>query len=107
MIGIAPSMMDDMMLSDFSIYHTSDATLGHISVSIEIYRSSWSCMIISTYEMYTEMMTCLFSYHDLLVEPLLGHSVRLTFFIFRYYHAYSSGRCLLICGFDSTMDLDD
>ena len=57
-------------------------------------------------EMYTETMTCLLSYHDLLVEPLLGHSVRLTFFIFRYYHAYSSGKRLLICGFDSTMDLD-
>ena len=107
MTVIAHLMMDDLMLSDFSIYHASNAILVHISLLVEIYRSSWSCMIISTYEMYTEMMTCLFSYHDLLVEPLLGHSVRLTFFIFRYYHAYSSGRCLLICGFDSTMDLDD
>ena len=34
MIGIAHLMMDDLMLSDFFIYHTSDAILGHISVSL-------------------------------------------------------------------------
>ena len=33
-------MMDDSMLSDFSIYYTSNVMLGHISISIEIYRSS-------------------------------------------------------------------
>ena len=59
------------------IYHTFDAILGHISLSIDIYRSSWSCMIISTYKIYTETMTCLLSYHDPLVEPLLGHTVKL------------------------------
>ena len=40
----------------FSIYHTSDAILGHISLSVEIYRSSWSCMIISTYEIHIKLM---------------------------------------------------
>ena len=37
MTGIAHSMMDDPMLSDFFIYHTSDVILGHISLSVEIY----------------------------------------------------------------------
>ena len=59
----------------FFIYHTSDVILGHIFLSIKIYRSSWSCMIISTYEIHTEIMTCLLSYHDPLVETLLGHLV--------------------------------
>ena len=41
----------------FSTYHTSDAILGHIFVSIEIYISSWSCMLIPTYEIHIETMT--------------------------------------------------
>ena len=36
-------------------YHTSDAILGHISISIEIYGSSWSCMLILICETYAEM----------------------------------------------------
>ena len=60
----------------FSIYHTYDVVLGHIFILVEIYRSSWSCMIISTYE----MKHCLLSYHDFLVEPFLGHSIRPTLF---------------------------
>ena len=51
-------------------YHISDAILWHIFVSIEICRSSWSCMLISTNEIRTKMMTYLLSYHDPLVEPL-------------------------------------
>ena len=107
MIEIAHLMTDNPTLSDFLIYHTSDAILRHISISVEIYRSSWSCMIISTYEIHTEMMTCLLSYHDPLVEPLLGHSVRPTLLIFRCPRASSFERCLLICEFDSIVDLDD
>ena len=80
MIGITYLMMDDLMLSDFSIYHTFDAILGHIFLSVEIYRFSWSCRIISTYEIHIETMTCLLSYHDPLVEPLLGHSIKPTLF---------------------------
>ena len=64
----------------FSIYHTYDVVLGHIFILVEIYRSSWSCMIISTYEIHTEMKHCLLSYHDSLVEPFLGHSIRPTLF---------------------------
>ena len=71
-------IIDDLRLSNFLTYHTSDAILGHIFVSIEIYRSSWSCMLISTYEVHTKMMTYLLSYHDLPGEPLLSHSIRLT-----------------------------
>ena len=80
MTGIAYLMTDDLRLSDFPIYHTSDVILGHISLSVEIYRSSWSCMIISTYEICTETMTYLLSYHDSSVESLLDHSVGLTLF---------------------------
>ena len=57
MIGIAHLMMDDPMLSDFSIYHTSDATLGHISVLVEICIPQLICMIIPIYEIHIETMT--------------------------------------------------
>ena len=64
----------------FSTYSTSDSTLGHISVSIKIYRSSWSHMIIPTYEIHAQMMTYLLSYHDPPLEPLWSHPVRPLFF---------------------------
>ena len=66
----------------FLIYHTFDVILGHISLLVEIYKSSWSCMIISTYKIHIETMTYLLSYHDPLVEPLLGHSIRHTLFLY-------------------------
>ena len=80
MTGIAHLMMDDPMLSDFSIYHTFDVILGHISVLVELFRSPLICMIIPTYEVHIKTITCLLSYHDLPMEPLLSHSVRLTLF---------------------------
>ena len=49
-------MIDDPMLSNFSIYHTFDAILGHIFLSVEIYRSSWICMPTLTYELHVELM---------------------------------------------------
>ena len=107
MTGIAHLMMDDPMLSDFSIYHTFDVILGHISVLVELFRSPLICMIIPTYEIHAEMMTCLLSYHDPIVEPFLGHSVKPTLLMFRCPHASSFERRLLICGFDSSRDLDD
>ena len=64
----------------FSTYSTSDSILGHIFVSIEIYRSSWSYMIIPTCGMHTETRTCSLFYHGSLVEPLLSHPIRLVFF---------------------------
>ena len=73
-------MMDDPMLSDFLIYHTFDAILGHILVLIEIYRSLWSCILIPIYEIHAETMTCLLFYHDSPVESFLDHSIRLTLF---------------------------
>ena len=68
------------MSFDFPTYHTSDAILGHIFVLVEICRFPLICMIISTYEIHTDTMTYLLSYHDPLMEPLLGHSVRPTLF---------------------------
>ena len=68
-------MIDDLVLSDLMIYHTFDVILGHISVSVESYRSSWSYMITPAYGMHTETRTCLLFYHDPPVEPFLSHSV--------------------------------
>ena len=62
----------------FLTYHIFDAILGHISLPVEIYRSSWSRMIMPTYEIHVEMMIYLLSYHDLPVEPFFDHSVRPT-----------------------------
>ena len=56
MIEIAHLMMDDPMLFGFSVYHTSDAILGHISLSVEICRLSWSHMILTTHEMHVELL---------------------------------------------------
>ena len=72
-------MMDDLM-SNFLIYHTSGLILGYIPLSIEICRSSWSCMLIPTYEIHAETTTFLLSYHDPVVGLLLSHSVRPTLF---------------------------
>ena len=49
-------MMDDLRLSDFLIYHTSNVILGHISSLVKIYRSSRICKIISIYDMHVELM---------------------------------------------------
>ena len=56
MIGITPLMMDDSMLSDFSIYYTSDVIPEHISLLVKVYRSSWICMITPIYKMHVELM---------------------------------------------------
>ena len=64
-------------------------------------------MLIPSYEIHAETMTCLLFYHDPLVEHLLGHSIRPTPLIFRCLHASSFERCLLIHGFDSVVDMDD
>ncbi|KAL6336195.1 hypothetical protein AAG906_011077 [Vitis piasezkii] len=73
--GITHSMIDDLRSSDFMIYHIFDAILGHSSVSVESYRSSWSCMFVPTYEIHTEAMTYMLSCHDPPMESLLGHSL--------------------------------
>ena len=51
-------VIDDLVPSDFSTYHTSDAILGHILVLVEICRSPLICMIIHIYEIHVELMTC-------------------------------------------------
>ena len=57
MTGIAHLMMDDPMLSNFSIYHTSDTILGHISILVEICKPQLICMIIPIYKIHIETMT--------------------------------------------------
>ena len=46
MTRITPLVMDDLVLSNFLTYHTSDVILGHIFVLVEICRSPLICMII-------------------------------------------------------------
>ena len=77
MTRITHLVMDDLVPSNFSMYHTSDAILGHISVLVEICRSSLICMIISTCEIHTETMTCFLFYDDSLMESFLSHLVKL------------------------------
>ena len=55
MTRIAHLMMDDPM-SDFSIYHTFDAILGHISLLVGIFRSSRGHMILITHKMHVKLM---------------------------------------------------
>ena len=50
------------------------------SVSDEIYGPSWSCMVIITYWMHTETLTCSLPYHNTSVEPLQIHLARPSFF---------------------------
>ena len=50
----------------------------------------------------------LLSYHDPLVESLLGHSVKLTFFLYLDNIMFLLlGYAPLIFGFDSVVDMDD
>ena len=97
----------DVVRFFFSIYNTSDSILGHIFVSIEIYKSSWSCMLVPTYEIHTETMTCLLSYYDLPWKPFLSHLVRPT--LFRRLDVIMLlllGDASLICWSDLASDMD-
>ena len=49
-------MIDDFMSSDLWPAIRSMPILGHISFSIEIYGSSWSCTLIPTYEIHFDTM---------------------------------------------------
>ena len=48
--------VDDWVPSIFSTYHTSDAILGHILVSVEICRYSLLYMIIPIFEIHVKLM---------------------------------------------------
>ena len=58
MTRITHLVMNDLVSFDLSTYHTSDSILGHISLSVEIYRSPLICMIIPNYEIHTRLMIC-------------------------------------------------
>ena len=89
MIRITHFIMDDLRLSNFQIYHTFDAILRHISLSIEICRSSWSHMILITREMHVELTV----YCYLIMNPQwsLFWAIQLGsyFSTFRYHHTSS------------------
>ena len=67
-------------VTQFPTYHISDAISEHISISVDSYRSSRSCMIIPTYGMLTETMAGSLPCHDPSMEPLWSHPTRPTFF---------------------------
>ena len=58
MTRITHLVMDDLVLSDFPTYHTSNVILGHIFVLVEICRSPLICMTIPIYEIHIELMIC-------------------------------------------------
>ena len=58
MTRIAHSMMDNLISSSFPTYHTVDAIPGHISVLVEICRSSLICMIVPSHEIHVGLMVC-------------------------------------------------
>ena len=77
------------------------------SLSIEIYRSSWSCMFIPTYKIHVKTMIYLLSYYDLLGESLLSHSVRpILFRCLDVIMLLILGDASLICWPDSTAEMD-
>ena len=95
MTGIMHLMMDDLRLFDFPIYHTFDVILGHISLSVEIYRSSWSHMIFITHEIHVKLIV--YCYLVMIPQWSLSSVIQLSshFSTFRYHHVSSSGRRLL------------
>ena len=94
MTRITHLVMDDLVSSDFPIYHTFDAILRHISISTEIYRSSWSHMILITHEMHVELMV--YCYLIVIPQWSLFWVIRSgsRFLIFRCHHATFSRRHL-------------
>ena len=56
MTRITHLMTSDKILSNFSTYRIFDAILGHISLSVEFCKSSWSHMILTTHEMHDELI---------------------------------------------------
>ena len=83
--------MDDPMLSDFSIYHTFDAILGNIFISVEICISSWSHMILITHEMHVVLIV--YCYFVMIPRWSLSWAIQSGshFSTFRY-HVFSSER---------------
>ena len=90
------------------LYCTSDTHTVAYSLSVEIYRSSWSCMFIPTYKIHVKTMIYLLSYYDLLGESLLSHSVRpILFRRLDVIMLLILGDTFLICWPDSAADMDD
>ena len=97
---VAWSIIDDFMSPDFWPVIRSMPILGHISVLIEIYGSSWSCMLIPTYEIHIDTM---FPPWSLSGVTQLG----LHFATLRCHHAFLPGDAPLIYGSDSVVHVDD
>ncbi|RVW74208.1 Ribonuclease HI [Vitis vinifera] len=93
------ALLDAWMPSCLSIWEVI-LDIWHISVSIEIYESSWSCMLIPTYEIHIDTM---FPPWSLSGVTQLG----LHFATLRCHHAFLSGDAPLIYGSDSIVHVDD
>ena len=80
MIEITHLMMDDLMLSDFPVYHTSNVILGHIPSWLRFMDLHWFVWSSPLTRCMSSWWSIFLFYHDSPVEPLLGHSFRLTLF---------------------------
>ena len=94
------SMIDDFMSSDLWPAIRSMPILGHISFSIEIYGSSWSCTLIPTYEIHFDTMFPPWSLSG--VTQLGLHLATL-----RCHHAFLPRDAPLIYGSVSVVHVDD
>ena len=92
MIGITHLMIDDLRSSDFPIYHTSMPYWGIFPFSIEIYRSSWSHMILTAHGMHDELIV--YCYLIMIPQWSLFRAIKSGSYFpaFRYHHASSFGR---------------
>ena len=94
------SMIDDFMSPDLWPAIRSMPILGHISFSIEIYGSSWSCTLIPTYEIHFDTMFPPWSLSG--VTQLGLHLATL-----RCHHAFLPRDAPLIYGSFSVVHVDD
>ena len=100
MTSVTCATIDDFMTFVLRTCRALDVILGHISFSVEIYGSSWSCTLIPTYEIHIDTM---FPPWSLSGVTQLG----LHFATLRCHHAFLPGDAHLIYGSDSVVHVDD
>ena len=107
MIGIAHLMMGDQMMSDFSIYHTSDVILGHIPFRLrfmDLHGVAYSTHLRDTHWGDDLFVILSWSSSGASLEP---SSQTHTFRHLDVIMIFLLGYAFLTCGSDSVMDVDD
>ena len=77
MIGITHLMIDDLMLSDFLIYHTSNVILGHIPSWLRFIDLHWFVWSSPLTRCMSSWWSIFLFYHNSPMELLLSHSIKL------------------------------